>query len=106
MTHYFIVKSTTRLESCAKIFGDAFRFFNALTGQAHSSDGFAAFVGTKKDAFARALHKINGGTKSALAEPTTIEPSDARPFRDWRGIQWTRRDKEMVVRGIYEEKLK
>lgn len=86
--------------------GDAFRFFNALTGEAHASDGFVAFVGTKSEAFARALHKINGGTKSALARSTTIEPSDSRPFSDWRGILWNTSDKEMVVRGKYEEKLK
>jgi hypothetical protein len=89
-----------------KKIGDAFSFFNALTGEAHSSDGFVAFVGTKSEAFARALHKINGGTKAALAQSTTIEPSDGRPFSDWRGIQWTTSDKEMVVRGKYEEKLK
>jgi hypothetical protein len=86
--------------------GDAFSFFNALTGEAHSSDGFVAFVGTKSEAFARALHKINGGTKAALAQSTTIEPSDGCPFSDWRGILWTTSDKEMVVRGKYEERLK
>ena len=86
--------------------GDAFRFFNALTGEAHSSDGFVAFVGTKSEAFARALHKINGGTKSALARSTTIELSDGRPFSDWRGILWNTNDKETIVKGKYEERLK
>ena len=64
------------------------------------------FVGTKSKAFAQALHKMNGGTKSALARSTTIELSDGRAFSDWWGIQWNASDKEMVVRGKCEERLK
>lgn len=69
--------------------GDAFLFFNALTGEAHSGDGFVAFLGTKSKAVARALHKIDGGSKAALARSTTIDPSVGKPFSDWRGIQWS-----------------
>jgi hypothetical protein len=104
--HEFSWKKDYTIGELEEELGDAFRFFNALTGQAHSSNGFVAFVGTKSEAFARALHKINGGTKSALARSTTIAPSDGRPFSDWQGIQWTRTDKEFVLRGKYEEKLK
>lgn len=86
--------------------GDAFKFFNALTGQAHSDDGFVVFLGTKSEAFARAIHKINGGTKAALARSTTNDPAVDRPFSDWRGIQWSAEDKAEVVCVLFEEKMK
>lgn len=84
--------------------GDAFRFFNALTGQAHSEDGFVVFLGTKSEAFARAIHKINGGTKAVLAGSTTIHPAIDRPFSDWRGISWSAGDKEEVVGAVFRKK--
>ena len=99
-------KKITAWESYAKKMGDAWKFFVALTGEAHSSDGFVAFVGTKSEAFARALHKINGGTKAALARSTTAGLTDSRPFSDWRGFQWSQADKEKVVREKYGEELK
>jgi hypothetical protein len=90
--------------------GDAFEFFNALTGLAHMNDGFVAFLGTKSEAFARALHKINGGSKAALARCTTSQRTQMQdgsyPFSDWQGIQWSEDDKAKVVRALYGEHFK
>jgi hypothetical protein len=86
--------------------GDAFKFFNARTGVAQTDNGFVVFVGTKSEAVARALHKINGGTKSALARCTTGEPESGYPFKDWEGFQWSAKDKAKVVRELYGEKYK
>lgn len=99
------------LQQLRESIGDLFEFFNALTGEAHQGNGFVVFLGTKSEAFARAIHKINGGTKASLARYTTTEKpqKDADgdyPFEIWRGIPWTARDKAQVVRGLFERPLK
>ena len=91
--------------------GDAFRFFKMLTGLAYTSDGFVAFVGTRVEAFARALHKINGGTKAQLARCTTIpgtrhDKYGNFPFSAWRGFEWTPEDKAKVVRSLFGKPYK
>lgn len=90
--------------------GDAFKFFNALVGLAHQANGFAVLVGTKNEAVARALHKINGGTKAMLARcttgPRTPSPDGNFPFDDWRGFQWSNDDKAKVVRALFQRKYK
>lgn len=90
--------------------GETFEFFIALTGEAYTADGPVVFLGTKSEAFARAIHKINGGTKASLAGTTTIEnpvkEGNDFPFRNWKPLPWSADDKAKVVRGLYEEKLK
>lgn len=86
--------------------GDAWQFFNYLANVAHTADGMVVFVGTKNKAFARALHKINGGTKAALAPCTTIpdrrqNADGTYDFDDWRGIKWSSEDKATVLRSIF-----
>ena len=78
---------------------------------AFTGDGLVAFVRTRDEAFARALHQKNGGTKAVLAKCTTISGTnpDARgniPFSAWRGFVWTTEDKEKVVRGRFERDYK
>jgi hypothetical protein len=90
--------------------GDAFQFFTALTGEAYTADGPVVFVGTKSEAFARAIHKINGGSKASLARTTRIENpvkvGDDYPFSNWRPLPWSVMAKAKVVRGLFEEELK
>jgi hypothetical protein len=90
--------------------GDAFKIFNALKGLAHTGGGFVAFLGTKSEAFARALHKINRGSKAALARCTTRKPTKTSDgsyaFDDWQGIQWSPEDKAKLVLALYGEKFK
>ena len=91
--------------------GDAFRFFKMLTGLAYTSDGFVVFVGTRVEAFARALHKINGGTKARLARCTTIpgtrhDKYGNFPFSAWRGFVWSPADKANVVRSLFGKPYK
>ena len=99
------------LKEITDTMGEAFEFFKMLAGLAYTGDGFVAFVGTRNEAFARALHQINGGTKAALAKCTTIPgtKSDAHgniPFSAWRGFVWTPEDKEQVVRARFERDYK
>ena len=98
------------LQELKDLIGDAMQFFIALAGEAYTGDGFVAFVGTKSEAFARALNKINGGTKASLARTTTIENpvkvGDFYPFdMNWRGLPWSADDKVKVVRGLFEKEL-
>eukprot|EP00977_Amphora_coffeiformis_P028267 scaffold34921_cov162-Amphora_coffeaeformis.AAC.1 len=91
--------------------GDAFRFFKMLTGLAYTSDGFVVFVGTRVEAFARALHKINGGTKAQLARCTIIpgtrhDKYGNFPFGAWRGFVWSPADKAKVVRSLFGKSYK
>lgn len=92
--------------------GDAFRFFNTLTGLAYREEGgFVVFVGTKSEAFAHALHKINGGSKARLASATTVEhPNTDKDgnflFSDWTGLRWIKQDKVTVVSELYGDRLK
>lgn len=90
-------------------FGEAFRFFKMLTGLAYTSNGFVVFVGTRDKAFARALHKINGGTKAQLSRCTIIPGHDSEgsfPFSAWRGFVWSADDKAKVVRDLYGSSYK
>lgn len=87
--------------------GKAFDFLNCLAGAAHQC-GFVVFLGTRSKAVARALHKINGGSKAALARSTTCKPNVASdgsyPFEDWRGFQWSVSQKESLVKACLEQK--
>ena len=73
---------------------------------AHSS-GVVVFLGTKSQAVARALHKINGGTKACLAPCTTGKrtflPDGSRPFDDWRGFQWSSDAKKRVLEAKHKQ---
>ena len=71
-THFTWDKEYT-LQELFDVLGEPFEFFVHLTGLAYQEDGFAVFLVTKSEAFARAIHKINGGSKAALAASTTIE---------------------------------
>ena len=90
--------------------GEPFEFFVHLTGIAYQEDGFAVFLGTKSMAFARAIHKINGGSKAALAASTTIENpqmvNGSFNFDDWRGMPWTTDAKMKVARAVHERDFK
>lgn len=90
--------------------GEAFEFFVHLTGVAYQEDGFVAFVGTKSEAFARAIHEINGGSKAALAVSTTIKNrqmvNGCFSFDDWRGLPWSTDAKIKVVRAVHERDFK
>lgn len=91
--------------------GDGWQFFNYLANLAHTADGMVVFVGTKNKAFARALHKINGGTKAALAPCTTIPNRQQNEdgtynFDDWRGIQWSPEDKATVLHSIFANEFR
>ena len=89
---------------------EAFDFFNSLTGLAYAEDGFVVFLGTRSEAFARAIHKINEGSKAELAPSTAIENrqkvGNSYQFDDWRGLPWSREDKAKVARGWFETRLK
>jgi hypothetical protein len=93
--------------------GDAFSFFNYLAGLAYSGNGFCVLVGTNNEAFARALHKINGGTKAALANctvprrtPGTGAAHGTYPFEDWKGFQWSSAEKGRVVQALHGDAYK
>lgn len=106
----FTWKKDYSLQELKDLLGDAMQFFIALTGEAYMENGFVAFVGTRSEAFARAIHKINGGTKASMARSTTIENpikvGDICPFdMNWRGLSWSVDDKVKVVRGLFEKKL-
>lgn len=91
--------------------GGAVRFSKMLTSLAYTSDGFVVFVGTRVEAFASALHKINGGTKARLARCTTIpgtrhDKYGNFPFSAWRGFVWSPADKAHVVRSLFGKPYK
>lgn len=96
------------LEEVNRILGESFTFLNELAGLAHSC-GFVVFVGTRFRSVARALHKINGGTKAALVRSTTCTPNPVGgeyPFEDWRGFQWSPDAKADVLKEVLGERFK
>jgi hypothetical protein len=108
-TDFFTWDEDYSLQELRERIGDAFEFFTALTGEANTEDGFVVFLGTRTEAFARAIHKINEGSKAALARATTIPNpvmvDGSYLFRDWRGLPWSAEEKANVVRGLYKKKL-
>jgi hypothetical protein len=85
--------------------GEIFRFFSELTGMAYALDGFVVFLGTRSKAVARALLKINDGTKAELA-PCTKRSRHGRRFEDWRGFDWTDDGKQLLLTNLYENDYK
>jgi hypothetical protein len=84
--------------------GESLKFFSELTGLAYLQSGFVVFVGTKSKAVTRALLKINGGTKAALAPSTKLLRS-GRLFDAWQGFQWTHACKESLLVKKYKQRF-
>jgi hypothetical protein len=84
--------------------GESLKFFAALTGLAYNQNGFVVLVGTKSKAVTRALLKINGGTKAALA-PSTKRPQSGPLFDAWQGFQWTHDCKESLLAKKYKRQF-
>jgi hypothetical protein len=93
------------LGEVAEKMGEAFEFFSALAGLAYAKDGFVVFLGTRSQAVARALLKINCGTKAALA-PCTRKKVLTRRFEDWQGFNWTAEGKKRLLTSKYENDYK
>jgi hypothetical protein len=85
--------------------GDALKFFSQLTGLAHAQNGFVVFLGTRSSAVARALLKLNEGTKAALTPCTKRNPRGTQ-FEDWKGFDWTDDGKRSLLSNLYENKYK
>lgn len=94
----------TRAQTREKM-GRVFQFFSSLAGQTYCRNGFVAFIGTRSKAVARALLKINEGTKAALS-PCTKIPGRDMTFDAWRGFDWTDGQKIRLLKMLYEKEFK
>lgn len=81
--------------------GASLKFFGELTDLAYQKDGFVIFVSTRSKAVTKALLKINGGDKAALAR-STKRANAGNLFPAWQGFGWSDKDKENLLEKIYK----